>query len=935
VNEAEQLHRSRNARVFALAAQGFALGLMTAWITIPASAIFLSAYGSELLPVTYIGAAVAGVVSSMALAAALRRRPLSAVATSVLGGLAVCLLASYLALRAIDAEWVSFALLVLIPIVVPVGFVFVVGQAGMLLDVRSLKAFYARVVAGFALGFVAGGLLGPPLLGLLGATEDLLVAAAFAASIFMVLVIATRRRHPIELNVIERAEVGGDRSTLRALSRDRYVMLIVAFQMLSAVESQWLDFLVFERASERYTSSSGLATFVSRFSVTAYGTDILFLLLLAGVLLRRFGLRYGLTANALGVLAALGAIVVAASVRGSGATLVFALIVVARVTDLTLSDGTSRTSLSAVYQTMPMRLRAVAQATVEGLAVPVAIGVSGIALLAVQSVGGADGLMLPLLTIAVVTAWAVVAVLVYREYRVNLLANLRGRTLHPVDLAVESESSLVAIDRLVQSDDERDVRLALDILTITRHPELATRLQRLVVDERIDIRTDALERLVELAPHMAAAAARAGLAHSSPDVRAASIRVLGAAGAETDLGAIAPLASDTSSEVKAAVVFALTRLGDHEVRATVARTIAALASSDETTDRVLAASMLGECEVHSEAERSTLRALVADGNSLVVIAALAALRFPEESELLELVADHIDNRRTGAASADALIRAGDNALDIVDDGLSDPARSAHGIALLVRVARDIGGRSAVEVLRRHIDHPDREVGLAVMKAVAVLGPSGSGRDAARSDRRDTELDRVESEIVRRDLEYAAAVLHALVAFDGEPAARMQNGALHDELELVRQRVLAALSMRHGVDGLHRVVFQLAQRDSRSHALALEWLDVTLTGMDRAVIAVLEPGRSDRERLSALARWFPVARRDRSDIVSDLILDADDRWRRPWISACALYTAANSSDPDLESRAIAAAEATTTSVARDESNIVVETLAGVLHRRDLA
>ena len=80
--------------------------------------------------------------------------------------------------------------------------------------------------------------------------------------------------------------------------------------------------------------------------------------------------------------------------------------------------------------------------------------------------------MLPVLTATVVTAWVVVAVLLYREYRSNLLANLRGRTLDPADLAVEDESSLIAIDRLVESDDERDVRLGLDILTIAEHPEL-------------------------------------------------------------------------------------------------------------------------------------------------------------------------------------------------------------------------------------------------------------------------------------------------------------------------------------------------------------------------------------------------------------------------------------------------------------------------------
>ena len=68
-------------------------------------------------------------------------------------------------LLANELRWVSFGLLVLVPIVVPMGFMLLVGQAGMLLDVRALKSLYARVIAGFALGFVAGGLAAPPLLG--------------------------------------------------------------------------------------------------------------------------------------------------------------------------------------------------------------------------------------------------------------------------------------------------------------------------------------------------------------------------------------------------------------------------------------------------------------------------------------------------------------------------------------------------------------------------------------------------------------------------------------------------------------------------------------------------------------------------------------------------------------------------------------------------
>ena len=143
-------------------------------------------------------------------------------------------------------------------------------------------------------------------------------------------------------------------------------------------------------------------------------------------------------------------------------------------------------------------------------------------------------------------------------------------------------------------------------------------------------------------------------------------------------------------------------------------------------------------------------------------------------------------------------------------------------------------------------------------------------------------------------------------------------------------------MRHGTDGLNRVAFQLAQRNPRSHALALEWLDVTLTGTDRAVVALLEPGLSDRERLNALTGHFAVAPLSQQELLIDLVQDGDDRWRRPWIKACALYTASGMSEIDLEALAAAVGDAPATLETDDEEMIVHETLTALLlRRRELA
>jgi len=237
----------------------------------------------------------------------------------------------------------------------------------------------------------------------------------------------------------------------------------------------------------------------------------------------------------------------------------------------------------------------------------------------------------------------------------------------------------------------------------------------------------------------------------------------------------------------------------------------------------------------------------------------------------------------------------------------------------VRVGREIGGPAAVEVLNRHVGQRDRDVGLAVMRALASLGPSIASEDD------------LTVWVVRDDLEHATHSLRALVAFETVPAATLLCGALRDELELIRQRVLAAFSMRHGTEGFDRVAFQLAQRDAHSHALALEWLDVTLTGTDRAAVALLEPRLSDRERLNTLARTFPVASLDLHEALLELVQDRDGRWRRPWVKACALSTASGLSETELDSITAAALDALAT-VGTDEEQIVHETLVGIQHRR---
>ena len=118
-----------------------------------------------------------------------------------------------------------------------------------------------------------------------------------SCAVFALLVRVTAWRRPAELTVVDQPTDDRPRQSLRSLLTTRFVALVFAYQVLSAMGSQVLDFLVFDRAAARYDDASELTRFVALFTGVLNVVDLLFLVVVAGLLLWRFGLRLGLLAN--------------------------------------------------------------------------------------------------------------------------------------------------------------------------------------------------------------------------------------------------------------------------------------------------------------------------------------------------------------------------------------------------------------------------------------------------------------------------------------------------------------------------------------------------------------------------------------------------------------------------------------------------------------
>ena len=113
---------------------------------------------------------------------------------------------------------------------------------------------------------------------------------------------------------------------------------------------------------------------------------------------------------------------------GAAAYSLFVLAAVTRLSDIVLTDGTTRTSVNASFQVVPIGDRLAVQAVVEGIGVPVAIGATGVVLLVMNLLGLGIGAVIVFAAVLSVI-WTVSGAAMYRSYTRALADEMRRRSL--------------------------------------------------------------------------------------------------------------------------------------------------------------------------------------------------------------------------------------------------------------------------------------------------------------------------------------------------------------------------------------------------------------------------------------------------------------------------------------------------------------------------
>lgn len=869
---------SLRQRLLLLIGQGVSLGFMLAFVVITGMTLMLDTYGADAVPFVYIIVAVLGSLLFYGFGELQRRLVLPILSFGSLAMTTLFLVLAWVGLVLAEWQWLAFIVLVSFSLLIQIGFVVIGAQAGRLLDVREIKRYFPWIVSGFVFGFMIGGALATPVTNLNGRPADMLLAGAAVALFFCGLILVTNRHYGA---VLSRSSSGGEVSRktppMRTLLMQRTVLLLFLYQMLSAMASQILDFMVLAVAGARFTDSTALAAFFGNYTVFLNLADLLFVVLLAGILLSRFGLRFGLMANPAVVIGLLIAIVGAGMAVGPTGQLFFWLVIVTRISDLTVTDGTTRTSINAAYQALQPHERTAVQTAVEGIGVPIALGLVGIILLLFQAFASLTLVHIAAFTLVLSFFWLVAGALVYRGYAGGLLQMMRRRVLAPAGLSLDDASTFAAVEQLLHKDQLSDVRLGLDMLAEARHPTLDQHLLRLAEQAPEAIRIEALNRIATRPGAAARPVVLALLDSESTPLRAAAIQAFCALEGEASVERVGAYLTDPQEPIREAAMVGLLRFGGMAGVVAAAGQMMVLQQSETAGDKRLVARVIAA--VGSGHFYQPLIPLLQDADITVRRAALRAAAQVPNPRLTPLLVDNLADTATRSAAIDALIAAGEDVLPLLASALDGSAPFAPAVRHhLVRIGGQLAGTGTQALFMQHLAHPDPELRGTILKAALN---SGLRLEAAAQPQLLAAL--------QQEARDALSLLMAREEIGEDAGLAPLQRALADAFRLGQQRVMLLLRLAYDAQAMTRVAERLAQARGAEQALALELLDVSLLPEHRAlVLPIINPQQTPPQRLEQLRRVAEVPPAGQIDRLRELATDPEGYWRQAWLRACAAY-----------------------------------------------
>jgi AAA family ATP:ADP antiporter len=759
--------------------------------------------------------------------------------------------------------------------------------ANFLLTTREARRAFAFIAAGGTIGVVFLGFVTSDLLRHGRCRPQMLfLAIAALAGICALMVRLLYLQGRQRLSAMSLAPWAGQRAprnfrqSFRTIRDSRYLRLLTLLVAVGCMATTILTYQFKLIAKISYgADAAGLGSFYSRFYAYMGLATFVFQLAVTGPLLRAVGIRwtlfvlpFTLMGSSLGLFLA-PMLLTASILRGSHYLLRYSL------------DQSSRELL---YLPIASGVKSQVKSFIDTFIWRSADGVAGLVLLFFVNLLKFSPSRVSLINMVTLAVWVGIASGVRREYLTALRQAIDRRTLDPDRTAagVLDATTTQVLAQALQRPEEQQVLYGLNLFDMGREASWHPALRGLLEHPSPVVRQRALRLLGDAGDRKILPQVERMLGDESVEVRTEALNYLVTHTGCDPLSLIPAGAKFKDYSVPGLVVAYLARPGEAEnlpAAQLLLENMLSQTGPDAPRARCEAARALGAiptpCELHSK-----LFALLDDESLEVQEQGLLSAGKILDRDFLPPVISKLEYPRLRWAARAALIQYGDRAVDRLQASLNDPAVPLPVRKSIPDIVARIATPAAAAVLANSLIQSDPGLRYDVLKALNKLRRSNPALLPVSAQF--TNL--LDAEIVgfQRSFQILAALDPEAGTAGGSPGREaLLTRALRERMDHELERIFRLLALLYPPRDVYNAYVGLNSRRPQLQANSLEMLEHLLEpDLYKRLSRALDPEVPLQEKLDFARRLCRASVNSKVEALR-ILLHSEDRWMR----ACALYT----------------------------------------------
>ncbi|MFQ6115419.1 MAG: Npt1/Npt2 family nucleotide transporter, partial [bacterium] len=590
--------------------------------------------------------------------------------------------------------------------------------ANYIFNAREAKRLFPLLAAGAIWGGISGGYFTRSLVKHIGGTANLaLFCIGFLAITLVLMNLAWYRREKslestrsgYRTTMDERfAKVLQEVFTL--IRNSRHLALLMGIVAMTVMVSQIADFQFSTYASEKIDGTDNLTEFFGFWLSNLSVFSLIFQILFAGAIIRRFGVGISvlflplvMLSTSIGVFLEYGLISILAIKIGDGA----------------FRHSINKAGIELLFLPIPPGVKKRTKAFIDMFADRFARGISGFLLLVFYTWFGLRVAQISLLSLFLVGIWIVLALATRRVYVDSFRQALTKRRIDTdlLTTPIKDEATINSLIVALASRNERQVVYALQLLESAEGVDLVPPLRPLLQHSSAEIRLHTLRLLMKFGNDGLLAEVKGNLYDPDQDVRREAVRYYIKYSAESTIEMLNNWLQDEHRGLRGAALYCIAEQPEIAAGLLLPNVIRSFAkgNSEDRAQIAEALGILGNPEYNS-----LLMELIEDEEGEVRLRAIASAGRIRATECLPMLIRHLGDRNNRKAARKALAAFGDEIVNTLSDYLNDihlPIPVRRGIP---RVLSLIGGQRSVDVLLNSLPQPDETLRYQIIKSLNKL-----------------------------------------------------------------------------------------------------------------------------------------------------------------------------------------------------------------------